>query len=135
MGFAKRVPPQGDTIAGKFVPGGTDIMTNMFAMLRNRDVFGEDADVFRPERFLESSSSSDGDNRKRMQLQHKVIDLSFGHGRWGCPGKMLAWMELNKTFVEVRFFSSLSHSLSLSSFLFFCSSQWSFSLVSFPQFS
>jgi cytochrome P450 len=63
-------------------------------MLRNRDVFGEDADVFRPERFIES------DEKKKAQ-QLKVMDLAFGHGRWGCPGKALAWIELNKVFVAV----------------------------------
>ena len=64
-------------------------------MLRNKAVFGEDADMFRPERFIECH---DEDTKARM---FKVIDLSFGHGRWMCLGKALAWMELNKVFVEV----------------------------------
>lgn len=109
MGFSKRVPPNGDTICGKFVPGGTDIMTNMYSMLRNRDVFGEDADAYRPERFLEV-------DEKNKSQQIKVIDLAFGHGRWGCPGKALAWMELNKAFVEVSCpvpFVSLTYGASL----------------------
>ena len=93
-GFSKRVPPEGDTICGKFVPGGTDIFVNVCEMLRNREVFGADADTFRPERFLE------GDEAKTAQLI-KHVDLVFGHGRWMCPGKTLAWIELNKIFVEV----------------------------------
>ena len=95
IGFSKRVPAGGDTICGKFVPGGTDIMVNHYEMLRNKAVFGEDADMFRPERFIECH---DEDTKARM---FKVIDLSFGHGRWMCLGKVLAWMELNKLFVEV----------------------------------
>jgi hypothetical protein len=26
----------------------------------------------------------------------------FGSGRWGCAGRMIAFMELNKVFVEVH---------------------------------
>ncbi|KAI1269048.1 cytochrome P450 [Xylariaceae sp. FL1019] len=93
-GFPKKVPAGGDTICGKFVPEGTDIFVNLWSMLRNRAVFGEDAEVFRPERFLEC------DEEKRAELL-KNVDLAFGHGRWQCPGKTLAWLELNKIFVEL----------------------------------
>ncbi|KAI1075539.1 cytochrome P450 [Whalleya microplaca] len=93
-GFPKKVPSGGDIICGKFVPEGTDIFVNLWSMLHNVEVFGEDADVFRPERFLECDES------KRAQLV-KNIDLAFGHGRWKCPGKTLAWTELNKIFVEL----------------------------------
>lgn len=94
-GFPKRVPPEGDTICGQFVPGGTDIFVNTRAMMRDKVAFGEDADLFRPERFLEC------DEAKRGHL-FKIIDLNFGYGRWLCAGRVLAWMELNKVFVEVR---------------------------------
>ncbi|KAI8623318.1 cytochrome P450 [Xylariaceae sp. FL1651] len=93
-GFPKKVPAGGDTICGKFVPEGTDIFVNLWSMLRNKEVFGDDAEVFRPERFLE------GDAHRRSELI-KNIDLAFGHGRWQCPGKTLAWLELNKIFVEI----------------------------------
>ncbi|KAI1636723.1 cytochrome P450 [Biscogniauxia mediterranea] len=93
-GFPKRVPAGGDTICGQFVPEGTDIFVNLWSMVRNKEVFGEDADLFRPERFLEC------DETKRTQFM-KCIDLAFGHGRWQCPGKTLAWIELNKIFVEL----------------------------------
>lgn len=93
-GFPKKVPAGGDTICGKFVPEGTDIFVNLWSMLHNKEVFGPDADVFRPERFLECS------DEKKLELMRK-IDLAFGHGRWQCPGKTLAWLELNKIFVEV----------------------------------
>lgn len=93
-GFPKQVPQSGDTICGKFVPGGTDIYIDMYSLMRNKEVFGDDADVFRPERFL----VCDKDN-KALLLKH--IDLVFGHGRWACAGKSLALIELNKVFVEV----------------------------------
>ena len=93
-GFPKQVPPEGDTIQGVFVPGGTEIFINIWNMARNEDIFGPDVETFRPERFLESSE----EGRARMM---KIVDLVFGHGRWQCPGKLLALIELNKIFVQV----------------------------------
>ena len=93
-GFPKRVPPEGDTIDGVFFPGGTEIFINTWNMARNKAIFGLDVDIFRPERFLECGIEA----RARMA---KTIDLIFGHGRWQCPGKTLAWIELNKFFVQV----------------------------------
>ncbi|KAJ8120003.1 hypothetical protein ONZ43_g3176 [Nemania bipapillata] len=93
-GFPKKVPVGGDTLCGKFVPAGTDIFVNLWSMLRNKEVFGHDADIFRPERFLECNEE------KKSELLRN-IDLAFGHGRWQCPGKTLAWLELNKIFVEI----------------------------------
>ncbi|KAI0414489.1 cytochrome P450 [Xylaria grammica] len=93
-GFPKKVPAGGDTICGKFIPEGTDIFVNLWSMLRNKEVFGHDAGVFRPERFLECNEE------ERSELMRSV-DLAFGHGRWQCPGKTLAWLELNKIFVEI----------------------------------
>ncbi|KAI0400645.1 cytochrome P450 [Xylaria palmicola] len=93
-GFPKRVPAGGDVLCGRFVPEGTDIFVNLWSMLRNKEVFGADAEIFRPERFLECGEE------KRMELL-RTVDLAFGYGRWQCPGKTLAWLELNKIFVEI----------------------------------
>jgi hypothetical protein len=30
-----------------------------------------------------------------------TVELIFGCGRWGCSGKPVAFMELNKIFIEV----------------------------------
>lgn len=92
--FPKVVPPNGDTLAGQFVPGGTKIAVNQRGLLRNKELFGADPDVFRPERWLGVSPAQ----RDRMT---SVVDLSFGHGRYICSGKPLAVMELNKVYVEL----------------------------------
>jgi cytochrome P450 len=98
----KTVPPQGDTINGRHVPGGTLISPNFCATGRNRAVFGEDADVFRPERWLEAdaAAAASGDRERRAEMR-RVAELTFGYGRWGCAGKMIAFLELNKVFVEL----------------------------------
>ncbi|KAI3393279.1 hypothetical protein diail_4489 [Diaporthe ilicicola] len=93
-GVPKEVPPGGDTICGKFVPEGTEVHLNFTAMLMNTEVFGADAEVFRPERFLECDA-------KQKAYMLKTIDLTFGYGRWLCLGRPLALIELNKIFVEL----------------------------------
>ncbi len=84
-------------MAGKFVPGGTSIAQNSWSLLRHRTTFGDDADVFRPERWL----LGDGDNTEKRLEMERVAELVFGYGRWMCAGKVVAFMELNKIFVEV----------------------------------
>ncbi|KAJ0329118.1 hypothetical protein COL5a_004348 [Colletotrichum fioriniae] len=91
---AKEVPAGGDTIDGRFIPGGTRIAQNVWGTLRRVDVFGKDADLFRPERWIEADAAT----RDKMQ---KTTELAFGYGRWGCAGKNVAFLELNKVFVEV----------------------------------
>ncbi|KAK3375532.1 cytochrome P450 [Lasiosphaeria ovina] len=90
----KEVPPGGDIINGLFVPGGTRVAHNTLAMQRRRDIFGDDVDVFRPERWL----NADPVSRQRMV---QTTELVFGHGRLGCLGKPVAFLELNKIYVEL----------------------------------
>jgi len=90
--MAKRVPPGGDTINGMYVPGGTRIGYGGFSVLRNKKIWGEDADVFRPERWLE------GEKIKDLELAWEAV---FNAGRYQCLGKNVALMELNKVFVEL----------------------------------
>jgi cytochrome P450 len=90
----KQVPEGGDVIHGFFVPGGTQVGQNICGVTHSVDVFGPDADVFRPERWVEA-----GEDRFRAMVG--VADLVFGHGKFMCVGKGIAMMELNKVFVEV----------------------------------
>ncbi|KAL1847038.1 hypothetical protein Plec18170_008814 [Paecilomyces lecythidis] len=63
------VPPEGDTILGNFVPGGTNIGINMAGSLLS-SVFGSDPDIFRPERWLEADSTT-------LAQMERVQDLVF----------------------------------------------------------
>ncbi|KAJ8122629.1 hypothetical protein ONZ43_g1221 [Nemania bipapillata] len=92
--FSREVPPEGDTIHGHFLPGGTTVAMNLSSLMRSKTIFGEDADIFRPERFLEVNQET----REEMQ---RIVELMFGYGRWMCAGKVIAWLELNKTLFEV----------------------------------
>jgi cytochrome P450 len=97
-GLAPRdTPPEGDVINGIPVPGGTAIGMSFYGIQRNKKVYGDDADVFRPERWL--PGAVDPDMRKKMD---QSVDTIFMYGRFYCLGKPIAFMELNKVFVEVR---------------------------------
>jgi len=110
----KLVPPEGDTIDGRFVPGGTRIAPSYTTFTRLKSVFGEDADVFRPERWLPSRWRAGtgagveelewkGREKEKVAEMRRTVDLVFGYGRFGCAGRYVAFMELNKVFVEVCF--------------------------------
>ena len=92
--MSKVVPPGGDTYRGMEIPAGTVIGYSAFGLSRNKEVWGDDADVFRPERWLEGT-------REEMRAKEAAVDLVFGHGRWLCLGKNVAFVELNKVLFEV----------------------------------
>ncbi|KAF6805041.1 cytochrome p450 [Colletotrichum sojae] len=93
LGF-KCAPDGGDVLCGHAVPGGTQIGQNFFGVGRSRAVWGPDADVFLPERWLRAGE----DEMRRMKA---AVDTHFGHGKYSCLGKPIAMMELNKVFVEL----------------------------------
>jgi len=92
--LAKQVPAKGDIVNGVFLPGGTKIGVNMWALLRDPEVFGKDATSFRPERWLEADA-------ERYAKMEKVQELVWGYGKYVCLGKSVAKIELNKIFFEL----------------------------------
>jgi cytochrome P450 len=92
--LSKDVPAGGDYINGIFVPEGTSIGWSSWGIFRNKQFWGEDANLFRPERWLECSP-------ERLREQEWRLDLVFHSGKWHCLGRGVALLELNKVFVEV----------------------------------
>ena len=68
---------------------------SIWAVHRSTIVFGADANVFRPERWLESPEA-------QLHEMERNNELIFSYGRFKCLGQAVALMELNKVFVEVR---------------------------------
>ena len=87
------VPPGGDTIEGRHIPGGTYIGLNAWGTQLD-DIFGDDTDTFRPERWLI-------DDQERLKAMHKTHELIFGYGSTKCLGVSMAMMELYKMIFEV----------------------------------
>eukprot|EP00252_Welwitschia_mirabilis_P000622 TRINITY_DN10613_c0_g1_i2.p2 TRINITY_DN10613_c0_g1~~TRINITY_DN10613_c0_g1_i2.p2 ORF type:complete len:215 (-),score=37.10 TRINITY_DN10613_c0_g1_i2:67-711(-) len=68
------------TIERYWVPSGTQVIVNAWALGQDPAIWGLDVDKFKPERFLEEGSSK--------SLMTKMVP--FGLGRRMCPGKNLA---------------------------------------------
>jgi cytochrome P450 len=98
--MSKFSPPNGDefTIDGEkvFIPGGTNIGWASWGIHRNKAVFGEDAELYRPERWLDEA------NPEKLERMRKVVDLNFGYGKYYCLGRLVALSELHKVIFEVR---------------------------------
>lgn len=100
----RMAPSEGDTYKGQYIPPGTFIGLNAWG-LQLSPVFGNDPEVFRPERWLI-------DDAERIKEMTNVQELIFGYGTTRCLGIPIAMMNLNKIFVEVGFFFFLFLSFS-----------------------
>nr|AVY05537.1 cytochrome P450 monooxygenase [Nodulisporium sp.] len=81
-------PTEGAIIDGYRIPGGTIVGVNPWVIHRNTDIYGEDVDVFRPERWLDAPEATI-DNMKRNLF-------SFGAGPRMCIGKNIAMIQIYK---------------------------------------
>lgn len=91
------VPAGGLTLPdGQFVPEGTVVGFSAYVMHRNKTVWGEDAEQFRPERWLPGDEESEEEYKQRMRL-YNDCDLSFGAGSRKCIGMNLGMLEVYKT--------------------------------------
>ena len=82
------VPPQGIDILGERIPGGTIVGCNAWVLHRRPEIFGTDADVFRPERWLEAKPDQLREMRSTM--------FQFGAGARTCIGKNISLLEIYK---------------------------------------
>lgn len=91
--FSREVPKGGKVIDGHFVPGGTDVTNFAYTIQRNKEFYGEDANEFKPERWLESQQRS---------FDMEAVQFTFGTGPRVCLGKDVAILESHKLLPEVR---------------------------------
>ncbi len=88
-------PPEGDSHNSVYIPPGVEIGTCAWNIHRkNKAIYGEDAAIFRPERWLEAGSE------KLVQMERSQ-ELVFGYGRFRCMGEKVAKVELTKAFFEL----------------------------------
>ena len=78
---------QDDTYEGYFLPKGTMLFANAWAIHRDEDEYA-DPDEFIPERFLNNKFGTK--NTVSEKEDHRRETYGFGAGRRGCPGQRLA---------------------------------------------
>lgn len=90
------VPDCGLTLTdGTTIPPGTVVGMNAWVINRNKQVFGQDADIFNPERWLRNDGETAEHYGERLGSM-KRSDLSFGMGNRVCLGKNLSMLETYK---------------------------------------
>lgn len=83
IGLPREVPEGGLTVMGKTFPPGTVLSVPTYTIHRDKRVWGEDVEAFRPERWFEQDQA---------EIQKTFNPFSFGPR--ACVGRNLASMEL-----------------------------------------
>jgi cytochrome P450 len=100
------VTAEDDTYRGHFIPKGTIVLPNQWALLRDPVMFPEPL-RFSPERYLthtqspKSAESSRGDKWTPRSDVRDPRDFAFGFGRRICPGSHIAEQSLFATIATV----------------------------------
>ena len=92
INLPRYVAKGGMVIDGVWVPDTVEIGANPYLVHRNKNIYGEDVESFRPERWLENS--------EKTRWMDKY-DFSWGYGSRRCVGKNIALMDGQKFVLQV----------------------------------
>ncbi|KAH8817037.1 putative P450 monooxygenase [Xylogone sp. PMI_703] len=87
------VPEGGVTLSGVWLPQGTIVGVNPWVPSRDRLTYGDDADIYRPERWLEADAA-------QLKLMERNF-LAFGSGARTCLGKNVSLLEMSKVVPQI----------------------------------
>ncbi|KAL4883507.1 cytochrome P450 [Aspergillus karnatakaensis] len=97
MTLERYVPAGGLTLpTGQYIPAGTIVGMNPYITSRITSIFGDDADVFRPERWLHDANGETESAFRERRRRMAAADLTFGGGSRVCIGKHLGLLQVYK---------------------------------------
>ena len=124
------VPAGGMEISGHFVPGGTIVGCSAWLIHIYKGIFGEDADVYRPERWLPDERRALEEGGKEFE-DRRIKEMNgtmfhFGMGSRTCIGKNISLLEIYKLVPSMlrRFEVCYTHTN-----LFMASLTWTYRLI------
>ncbi|KAF2964007.1 hypothetical protein GQX73_g9563 [Xylaria multiplex] len=91
--YERIVPEGGVTICGRFFPAGTIVGINPYVEHRIKSIWGEDAEEFRPERWLTP-------DKEQLSLMNRHW-IPFGSGSRTCLGKNVSLLEIQKLITRI----------------------------------
>jgi cytochrome P450 len=95
QGWQRNVPPEGAVLAGKFIPGGTIVHMEMYAVHLDPNLW-EEPDKFKPERWLKENLTDALDEL-----------MPFSRGVRACTGRNLAEAELRMVLSMIVYYFEL----------------------------
>jgi cytochrome P450 len=84
---------QGMELCGRLVPAGVEVGCSPYVLSRNRELYGEDVDEFRPERYSDASPE--------WLAKAARYDFTFGYGPRHCIGQSLSHFVTCKAVVQL----------------------------------
>ncbi|KAF2022781.1 cytochrome P450 pisatin demethylase-like protein [Setomelanomma holmii] len=78
LSMPRHAPKEGIVLAGKLIPGGYRVGMNPAVVHYDEEIFGQDAEQYRPQRWME------GEEKRKTMDKHLLI---FGAGTRTCIGK------------------------------------------------
>ncbi|GIZ49739.1 hypothetical protein CKM354_001276600 [Cercospora kikuchii] len=83
LGLPRVVPPGGETICGEFFPEGQGVIMNACVINFDKNIFGEDADQFIPERWTRSGVEKANEMERHMlQFGDENATVEIPEGKW-----------------------------------------------------
>ncbi|KAJ5182091.1 hypothetical protein N7449_012238 [Penicillium cf. viridicatum] len=89
--LARSVPQGGVHLGGYYFPEGTEVGSNAWVLHYNKEIYGPDANVYMPERWLDMDKSS----------TRESMFLAFGAGSRTCIGKNISMLEMSKLLPQI----------------------------------
>lgn len=98
MPLERYVPKGGHRLSdGSFLPGGSIVGVNPYLIARTKDIYGDDVEEFRPERWLRDERAGETQEKFDARLAAmNSVDLTFGGGRRICIGQNLGLFQVCK---------------------------------------
>ncbi|KAG6363849.1 hypothetical protein INS49_008952 [Diaporthe citri] len=85
------VPPGGLELSGYYFPPGTEVGVNAWVLHQNKDVYGPDPEIFRPERWI---------GEEKTGLMESMM-FAFGGGSRTCLGRNISLLEITKVVPQI----------------------------------